>query len=85
MIHNLNRPRLRERGRHRNAIGFGNGHAMHNKLLAIKRRERARPGLKAAPAIVKLVRGAARKIHPPVLAIEQRRERGELVVLRLAA
>ena len=56
---------------------------MNDELLAVERGEGAGPGLKAAPAVLELVRGAGGKVHAAVFAVEQRGEGGESVVLRL--
>ena len=56
---------------------------MRDQLFAIERCERTGPGLKAAPAIVELVRRARGKIHAAIFAVEQGREGCALVVLRL--
>ena len=82
MTGNVNLPWLRWIGSG-DLRAIGNSHAMHDEFLAIERGKSAGPGLKATPSIVDLVCGARSKVHATVFAIEQRRERGSFVVLRL--
>src|SRR5581483_6362822 len=61
----------------------GKSHPMHNEFLAAKRGERAGPGLKAAPAVIELMRRARCEVHAAVLAVEHGCECGEGMILRL--
>jgi hypothetical protein len=63
--------------------GRGDREPMDDQLLAIESGEGAGPGLKAAPAIVKLMLRCGGKVHAAIFAVEQRREGGAFVILRL--